>query len=324
MNKHVFISYKHDDNDFAENVIHRIKAEGFITWIDSDNLHPGEDWREGIDQAIQQAFALIVIMSPAAKASEYITYEWAYAWGRGIRVIPLMYKHTDLHPRLKSLQYLDFTNCYTSHRPWHKLIDVLKRVASTSQATPTDSSLSSVPQLTNEPKVQEWIDKGKLFLKRKDYEEALEAFRQTILLDPNNAYAYAGKSEALEWLEKYKEALIASEQAIKLDINLAYAWECKGSAYFGLKQYKEALSAFDEVLRLDPKIAIAWNNKGYILHQLKRYQDALNAYNEALRRDQNDATFWENKSDTLKELGRSEEAEECHKRAIELGYTEEV
>jgi hypothetical protein len=75
MDKHVFVSYKHDDNDFAENVIHRVTQAGFRTWIDNDNLYPGEDWQEGIDQAIQQAFALIVIMSPAAKASEYITYE---------------------------------------------------------------------------------------------------------------------------------------------------------------------------------------------------------------------------------------------------------
>src|SRR5437899_1566054 len=96
--KHVFISYQHDDNDFAENLIHRVKAEGFSTWIDSDGLSVGEPWREGIDQAIRDAFALIVIMSPTAKASEYVTYEWAFAWGCGLKVIPIMYRKTELHP----------------------------------------------------------------------------------------------------------------------------------------------------------------------------------------------------------------------------------
>jgi hypothetical protein len=31
-------------------------------------------------------------MTPDAKASEYVTYEWAFAWGAGVRVIPIMYK----------------------------------------------------------------------------------------------------------------------------------------------------------------------------------------------------------------------------------------
>lgn len=322
MDKHVFISYKHDDNDFAENVIHRVKAEGFTTWIDSDNLQPGEDWREGIDQAIQQSFALIVIMSPAAKASEYITYEWAYAWGKGVKVIPVMYKQTDLHPRLKSLQYLDFTN---RTRPWDALMNTLRRAAdASSSVSPIPaSSIPLVPQPTNEQKVLEWTNKGDLFLEREDYQEALEAFRQAILLDPSNASAYAGKSDALWRLEKYKEALTASEQAIKLDPDLAYGWGSKGVTYSSLKRFEEALVAYTEALRLDPSNANGWNLKGDTLYNLERYDEALTAYNEALRLNLDYADAWKNKSDTLHELGRIEEAEECHKRAIELGYTEE-
>ena len=124
---HIFISYHHNDLDFAENVISRLEKEGFSLWADS-KLSAGEDWRMIIDLAIKDAFALIVIMTPEAKASEYVTYEWVFAWGVGVKVIPMMLKKTPLHPRLEALQYLDFTN--QKSRPWEKLIEEAKNAAS--------------------------------------------------------------------------------------------------------------------------------------------------------------------------------------------------
>ena len=100
MEKHIFVSYKHEDSDFAEVLINRVGKAGFNTWVDHDQLHIGADWRNEIDQAIKNSFALIVIMSPEAKASEYVTYEWAFAWGAGVQVLPILYKVTSLHPHL--------------------------------------------------------------------------------------------------------------------------------------------------------------------------------------------------------------------------------
>ena len=125
---HVFISYKHEDGDFAEVLINRLEKAGFETWADNDRLHAGEDWRAEIDQAIKSAFALIVIMTPEARSSEYVTYEWAFAWGAGVKVIPVLYKDTKLHPRLEALQYLNFTS--RTVRPWDVLIDVVTKAAS--------------------------------------------------------------------------------------------------------------------------------------------------------------------------------------------------
>ena len=126
--KHIFISYKKpDDGDFADAVANRIEKAGFSPWIDNDKLQAGKDWRNDIDQAIKESFTLIVIMAPEARASEYVTYEWAFALGAGINVIPILLKRTELHPRLEALQYLDFTD-YT-HRPWEDLIRVIKNAA---------------------------------------------------------------------------------------------------------------------------------------------------------------------------------------------------
>ena len=87
-------------------------------------MRGGDEWRKGIDQAIREAIALVVVVTPAAKASEYVTSEWAFAVGAQVKVIPISLKKTDFPPRLESLQYLDFAN--RQARPWEKLIKVLQ------------------------------------------------------------------------------------------------------------------------------------------------------------------------------------------------------
>jgi len=122
----VFVSHDHDDADFAELLKLRLEKEGITCWLDTERLKVGQDWREEIDRGIENSAAVIAIMTPEAKMSEYVTYEWAFAWGKGKHIFPIMLKQTQLHPRLESLQYLNFTNHPT--RPWNDLIDSLKKV----------------------------------------------------------------------------------------------------------------------------------------------------------------------------------------------------
>lgn len=128
--KIVFISHDHDDGDFAELLKLKLEKEGLTGWIDSERLKIGQDWREEIDTGISNSLAVIAIMTPEARKSEYVTYEWAFAWGKGRKIFPIMLKQTQLHPRLESLQYLDFTNRTT--RPWDKLINSIKELSSPS------------------------------------------------------------------------------------------------------------------------------------------------------------------------------------------------
>ena len=122
----VFISHDHDDADFAELLKLQLEKEGIIGWIDSERLKIGQDWREEIDISITNSVAILVIMTPEARKSEYVTYEWSFAWGKGKKIFPLMLKQTQLHPRLESLQYLDFTKRVS--RPYDDLIQSIKKL----------------------------------------------------------------------------------------------------------------------------------------------------------------------------------------------------
>lgn len=128
--RHVFISYSHQDHDFAQLLRTELQNAGISTWLALENIKPGEDWKGEIDEAIKNSFALIVIISPASDQSKYVTYEWALAYGFGIPIIPILYKRLNApqkpHPRLESLQYEDFTT--SRNRPWYRIIQRLNEI----------------------------------------------------------------------------------------------------------------------------------------------------------------------------------------------------
>lgn len=122
---HVFVSYTRSDAAFARALAARLAGAGLTPWLD-EVIDAGQPWRETIDQAIHQAFAMVVIMSPDAKISEYVTYEWAFAAGAGLEIIPLLLRPTLLHPRLEALHHLDFTG--GDGLPWDALIRRLREI----------------------------------------------------------------------------------------------------------------------------------------------------------------------------------------------------
>ncbi len=125
--RHVFLSYSHDDADFAQILKEQVNQAGFTTWKDLD-LRAGDNWPAEIDEAIKGALAVVLVMSATAKVSEYVNFEWSFALGAGIPVLPLLLKTTadDLHPRLRSVQALNFSNYQL--RPWEALAQRLTEI----------------------------------------------------------------------------------------------------------------------------------------------------------------------------------------------------
>jgi len=64
---------------------------------------------------------------PQSAQSVYVSYEWAFALGAGVPVIPLLLNltYSALHPRLSTTQGLDFSGS----RPWDNLLTSLKEIA---------------------------------------------------------------------------------------------------------------------------------------------------------------------------------------------------
>lgn len=132
----IFISYKREEKSitFVKHLMEKLESNGFDVWVDQELLRPGQDWKKEIDNAIKASLALIIVMTPEAFESKYVTYEWAFAIGRGMEVIPLLFEATAFHPRLEDIQYIDFTNHFALDGQWQKLIDRLEELRGTSNS----------------------------------------------------------------------------------------------------------------------------------------------------------------------------------------------
>jgi len=102
---YVFISYSRKDSVNAMKLHKLLEETNISAWIDTENITPGKEWRQEIDNAIRKAFAVVVVWTPNA-ISDYITYEWSFALGAGIEVIPLVFANHTMHARMSVLQHL--------------------------------------------------------------------------------------------------------------------------------------------------------------------------------------------------------------------------
>ena len=108
--RHVFVSYAPEDADFAMLVADELARQGFSTWRKDASDANGNPCKE-VDIAIREALAVVAILSPVLAQSTAVNYEWAFALGSRTPVLPVLLDvgEADLHPRLRTLQYLDFS-----------------------------------------------------------------------------------------------------------------------------------------------------------------------------------------------------------------------
>lgn len=108
----IFISYSRRDDETMRKIAFFLRDQGFKVWVDNEKLIPGTPaWEESIENAIKSALAVIVILSPDSKNSEWVRREITYSDQFSKRVFPVLAKGTEdssLPIRLVTRQYVDF------------------------------------------------------------------------------------------------------------------------------------------------------------------------------------------------------------------------
>jgi hypothetical protein len=103
----IFVSHSSRDRAIARNLYKEFVARGDKVFVDRV-IAPGKKYREEIDDAIRQSKAVVVLVSPDSCRSTYVVYEWSYALGADIALVPVLVRPTPkLHPRLEAFQYID-------------------------------------------------------------------------------------------------------------------------------------------------------------------------------------------------------------------------
>ncbi len=120
-----FVSYAREDQAFALEVATVMRDRGVPIWIDQWNIEPGADWNKAIDAALNACANFLIVLSPEATKSDEVMGELRVALNGRKRIIPLLYRPSDIPRQLLLKQHLDFTQ---SPRPSEVLLDRLARV----------------------------------------------------------------------------------------------------------------------------------------------------------------------------------------------------
>lgn len=123
----VFISYAHTSIKWVEDeLIPKLQANNITYWWDKEQIPVlTNDWRVAIDEAIDKCRMMMVVMTPDANDSNYVTFEWSYALGMKKRLLLCLREETNnIHPRLMTKQFVEMTD---KSYDWDELLAVIRK-----------------------------------------------------------------------------------------------------------------------------------------------------------------------------------------------------
>ncbi|HEY1687075.1 MAG TPA: tetratricopeptide repeat-containing glycosyltransferase family protein [Tepidisphaeraceae bacterium] len=126
-----------------------------------------------------------------------------------------------------------------------------------------------------------WINLSLVLSQTIRFSEAIESAKCAIELDYNFAPAHAALGQALS-RDDPRAALEAFKQTLHLDPNQPDALNNVGAVLMDLGHYEDALAAFERAVKLAPEFAFAWNNLGICLTRMNRAADGLTCFERAI------------------------------------------
>jgi hypothetical protein len=130
--RHIFLSYRSTEADFALRLAADLKNAGVNLWMDRLDINPGDDWRKSLESAVYSCAALISVLSPSYVSSKYCQRELARADRLGRPIFPVllgMITDADWPLEIERQQYIDFGGWpdeATYQRQLNRLVDILK------------------------------------------------------------------------------------------------------------------------------------------------------------------------------------------------------
>jgi tetratricopeptide (TPR) repeat protein len=154
--------------------------------------------------------------------------------------------------------------------------NVLRDQSTAAQASASDSQKSAnvvTPEM-----------RGDIFMARKMYREAAEAYKE----GPKDSAVLLNKT-AISYHQMQELAMAERYYRLAIRVNPQYAEAINnlGTVYYARKSYRRAIGEYKKALRLNPKSGSFWSNLGVGYFARKDYKRAAEAWQEALTLDPN-------------------------------------
>jgi hypothetical protein len=86
----VFISYSHEDAEWASKFAEALREHGIDVWLDTWRVHAGESLRDAVETGLRNSDAIVAILSSSNARRPSVLFEVGVALGTGKRLIPIV------------------------------------------------------------------------------------------------------------------------------------------------------------------------------------------------------------------------------------------
>ncbi|NEP75193.1 MAG: tetratricopeptide repeat protein [Okeania sp. SIO2G4] len=159
---------------------------------------------------------------------------------------------------------------------------------------------------------------GKALAKKREWKEAIAAYRQAIERKQNFADAYHFLGDALVETGDQTEAINVYKKAVEINPELWEVYHKLGSLLPEIGELEEAIINYHKSIELKSDFCWSYNNLGDVLVKLEQWEEAVNAYSQAIELNPNFPWTYYKLGDVLVKLEDWEEAIGAYRKAIEL------
>ena len=172
--------------------------------------------------------------------------------------------------------------------------------------------------LPRSPSPRFYNEQGLAFISHGRINEAINAFKQAVVIDPGYAEAYfnlaltsATRGDFGTAIENYKHCLLLNPDHVETCYNLA-------NTLLKMDDFQAAIDAYKNVIRLDPQHALAINNLGIALKKCAKMTEAIHQFKQAIKLKPDFAEAYSNLGNTLFKQKRMDEAIPNFEMAIRI------
>jgi len=147
---------------------------------------------------------------------------------------------------------------------------------------PSQEVNHSAPVSSHQLTAEEMAD---LMMARKEFREAVVAYKKLAEQDPRNAIIYNKLGIALHKEYDLTGALKSYERAVKLDPTYADAQNNIGVIWYDKKKFSRAIRAYQKAIKMRADLAVSYSNLGYAYFADKKYEESISSFQQALKLD---------------------------------------
>ncbi|NQZ83585.1 MAG: tetratricopeptide repeat protein, partial [Colwellia sp.] len=136
---------------------------------------------------------------------------------------------------------------------------------------------------TNALTAKDWYDRGNDIRRVGNFAGALDAFKQSIKLNPHVAAPWIGLAKLLDANNQFEEARQCFIRAVAAEPKQLMSRQMLATSHQKLGYVEEAEREYNHAIKLDPNSYISYLGLGQLFEDLGKPEQAANAYRQSIQ-----------------------------------------